>query len=113
MHHTFNRMASVQQILRMYIVCGLLKQRFPILRQLRMDLARAQRVVLVCCVLHIMAEYFKDDVPTRGWVPAHLLDDADVNDVDDDRRNAQVVQGHRDTYANIFYQAYLQSRRGY
>ena len=66
MHHTFNRMASVQQILRMYIVCGLLKQRFPILRQLRMDLARAQRVVLVCCVLHIMAEYFKDDVPTRG-----------------------------------------------
>ena len=62
-------------------------------------------VVLACCVLHNMAEYFKDDVPPRGRVPAHLLDDADDNDDEeednnDDGRNAQVVwaRAHRDRY---------------
>ena len=35
-------------------------------KQLRMDLTRAQRVVLACCVLDYMAEYFKDEVPSRG-----------------------------------------------
>ena len=120
MHHTFNCRLNGLRTVSSENVYGRLKQRFPILRQLRMDLTRAQRVVLACCVLHNMAEEFKDEVPPRGRVPAHLLDDADDDDNeeeddDDDGRNAQVLQAraHRDTYANNFYQAYLRSRRGY
>ena len=43
-------------------VYGRLKQRFPILGEMRSDFSQAQRIVVTCCVLHNMAEHFLDEV---------------------------------------------------
>lgn len=42
-----------------------LKQRFPILRELRYNLRYAQRTVLACCVLHNIAASLNDEVPNK------------------------------------------------
>ena len=60
MHHTFNRRLNGLRTVSSENVYGRLKQRFPILRQLRMFLVSSQNVVLACCVLHNMSEAFKD-----------------------------------------------------
>ena len=39
-----------------------LKQRFPILRELRYNLAFSQRVIEACCVLHNITEFIKNEI---------------------------------------------------
>lgn len=46
-------------------VFGRLKQRFPILRELRYNLQYAQRTTLACCVLHNIAVFLEDEVPAE------------------------------------------------
>ena len=40
-----------------------LKQRFPILCEMRSDFQTSQRIVIACCVPHNIAEKFKDELP--------------------------------------------------
>ena len=44
-------------------IYGQLKQRFPILREMRHHFRTSQKIIIVCCILHNMAEFLLDEVP--------------------------------------------------
>ena len=44
-------------------IYGQLKQRFPILREMRRHFRTSQKIIIVCCILHNMAEFLLDEVP--------------------------------------------------
>ena len=44
-------------------VFGRLKQRFPVLRELRTNLRYSQRIIVVCCILHNFAVLLGDELP--------------------------------------------------
>ena len=60
-------------------IYGRHKQRFPILRAMRSHLQAAQRQIVVCCILHNIADTLSDKGPDQ------VEDDDDVVEADGDR----------------------------
>lgn len=63
MHRRFNVRLNGLRTISSENVYARLKQRFPILREMRSDFQTSQRIVIACCVLHNIAEKFKDELP--------------------------------------------------
>ena len=61
--HHFNKILNGLRTLSSECVYARLKQRFPILREMRCNVKNSQRIVLACCILHNMAEHSFDEVP--------------------------------------------------
>ena len=63
MHRRFNVRLNSLCTISSENVYARLKQRFPILREMRSYFQTSQRIIIACCVLHNIAEKFKDELP--------------------------------------------------
>ena len=112
MHHTFNRKLNGLRTVSSENVYGRLKQRFPILQQLRMDLALlCWRVVFFTTWLNTLRMMSLLEVESQ-LIYLMMLTTMTMR-----RRTIMMMEGmlrwsglgriEIDTYANNFYQAYL------
>ena len=110
MHHTFNRKLNGLRTVSSENVCGRLKQRFPILQQLRMDLALlCWRVVFFTTWLNTLRMMSLLEVESQ-LIYLMMLTTMTMR-----RRTIMMMEGmlrwsglgriEIDTYANNFYQA--------